>query len=518
MLQATSCNTNKTTTLTFRKTRGFVVKEQSDVAFLYMLSQPYVLATLTRSLSALSKLARLPSWLCCTLLVLLNLADPFYVRVDCSKRFVTHIACSENNRTTSIDRRINKKENQNYCNSVSLLTSVGCLQFHWTNSTRRTLLTHSSTSLQQIKRILFIFEAVQATETPPIFTSEGAVLIVKYYNEHNFSFIEHNSLHGGLFVSSQRAIFGSRTGENVLNCSKVFHTTVETYHHISNVNEAEQTCFTNYSGKSLHSCKSNDNDNINKRCKYLFDQTGRMKCSPLFHKTSKGDCEFYSSASKQGNAKVVPSKETPKVFLCNNSKHISVELIDDLVEDCKYDGCDEQILSSMLQKKLHHKCKYQHQIPCREGHSRCFSIVEICQYKISSVGYLVPCRTGEHLQNCTAFKCNKMFKCINSHCIPWQYVCDGKWDCPGGFDESEAQQCGKLRQCIQLFKCKHSQICIHLENICDRQMNCPLKDDEDFCELNSVFCPEKCECVTFAVFCMNNILHTCFPLFISCIL
>ena len=30
-----------------------------------------------------------------------------------------------------------------------------------------------------------------------------------------------------------------------------------------------------------------------------------------------------------------------------------------------------------------------------------------------------------------------MFKCPGYHCIPWSYVCDGKWDCPHGYDELE---------------------------------------------------------------------------------
>ena len=80
------------------------------------------------------------------------------------------------------------------------------------------------------------------------------------------------------------------------------------------------------------------------------------------------------------------------------------------------------------------------------------------------MNHLIPCRTGEHLENCNEFECSMLFKCPSYHCIPWGYVCDSKWDCPDGFDE---HICGSKRQYHNMYKCTQSQICIHLNDVCN---------------------------------------------------
>ena len=63
-------------------------------------------------------------------------------------------------------------------------------------------------------------------------------------------------------------------------------------------------------------------------------------------------------------------------------------------------------------------CKHTDQIPCVEGHSVCYNITDIFVYRLNKYHQLVPCRQGEHLQNCEEFECNNMFKCPNFYCIP----------------------------------------------------------------------------------------------------
>ena len=106
------------------------------------------------------------------------------------------------------------------------------------------------------------------------------------------------------------------------------------------------------------------------------------------------------------------------------------------------------------------------------------------------------------MQNCKTFQCTTMLKCPNFYCIPWGYVCDGKWDCPKGTDELTGHLCEIVEQrCVHLFKCKNTQRCIHFTDICDTKIDCPLGDDESMCSLKKAICPQKCTCLAFAVMC-----------------
>ena len=109
---------------------------------------------------------------------------------------------------------------------------------------------------------------------------------------------------------------------------------------------------------------------------------------------------------------------------------------------------------------------------------------------------------GAHLQHCINFECNMMFKCSKSYCIPWLYVCNGKWDCSGGYDEME-NLCKNF--CINKYKCAGEQnICVHVGNVCNQHPDCPLSDDETLCHIQRVICPSHCYCLLHAIQCKNN--------------
>ncbi len=63
-------------------------------------------------------------------------------------------------------------------------------------------------------------------------------------------------------------------------------------------------------------------------------------------------------------------------------------------------------------------------------------------------------------------------------------MCNGRWDCPHGGDELPVQRCHKSRNCQYVFKCKNTELCIHLGVVCDRVRDCPLNDDEFTCLLS----------------------------------
>ena len=201
------------------------------------------------------------------------------------------------------------------------------------------------------------------------------------------------------------------------------------------------------------------------------------------------------------------SEKNKPYFICNDSLLIiDMTLVDDLVADCGPEAEDEPALIALTKFDKMLKCRMPHEMPCLEGHPKCFNIANICTYKLNQSGYSFPCRNGGHLENCYRFKCNSKFKCRNSYCIPWSYVCDGKWDCPIGDDENFDLICGNKIMCIYMFKCsKTSMICVHLATVCDGILDCPLGDDEILCELANSKCPSFCTCLLFAIQCQSNI-------------
>ena len=56
---------------------------------------------------------------------------------------------------------------------------------------------------------------------------------------------------------------------------------------------------------------------------------------------------------------------------------------------------------------------------------------------------------------------------------------------------------------MNMFKCRLSNICIHIGDICDGKQDCTKGDDEYLCPLNGQSCPMRCECLTFVKQCFQ---------------
>ena len=152
-------------------------------------------------------------------------------------------------------------------------------------------------------------------------------------------------------------------------------------------------------------------------------------------------------------------------FTCNSGKVIAKILFDDMISDCGPNAEDEPLLKLLLDKKIHYSCEIPGEMPCMIGHKKCYKITDVCVYVLAQYDILIPCRNGAHLQICSNFECNMMFKCRNSYCIPWSYVCNGKWDCPEGYDEI-LNMCNTV--CRNMFKCKGTNnTYLHLGNTCN---------------------------------------------------
>ncbi len=231
-------------------------------------------------------------------------------------------------------------------------------------------------------------------------------------------------------------------------------------------------------------------------------QLQNEECPNLLLQGGSGEQLKYTGHQRNTRTEEVNSK-IGDLFVCLDGKEISSDLIDDLVPDC-HAGEDETTLKSVLTGNAQFYCGPR-QLPCFDHHVRCFHFASLCLYSLNDYFHVVPCRNGRHLGSCKMFECNLEHKCPLTHCIPQTYVCDGKWDCPGGHDEKNIL-CDKVAHCENMFLCVglHSQkICIPLGYVCDQRSDCLNGEDEMFCDLSAFSCPINCQCLLYAIDCKN---------------
>ncbi len=230
----------------------------------------------------------------------------------------------------------------------------------------------------------------------------------------------------------------------------------------------------------------------------------KCNCSPVHYKSKTGECiSFLPKDQKQHRDFPQEPQLKKKMFKCNNGLFILSELTDDLFPDC-LSGADEPILTNLLKHRQSLQCPLAGQLPCKDGHPKCYSVSDICIYEVNEQHNLIPCRTGENVQSCLKFQCNILFKCPKAYCISWSYVCDGVWNCPFGHDEQETHGCRENRICQHMFKCWKSQVCVHVRETCNFKIDCPSADDEYLCQVGHLQCPISCFCLNLAIYCKKK--------------
>ena len=243
------------------------------------------------------------------------------------------------------------------------------------------------------------------------------------------------------------------------------------------------------------SCKS-----FNKHCREICNAPA-CSCSPLYFKSYNGKCVRYIF---QKLKKLDTIENIWKYKSNKRSTFINTKLQDDLVSDFCNSSKNETLPQNVLNNKTTTHCKVLGKLPCQAQYLSCYDLHHICIYRLDKFNYLIPCRTGSHIEECKIFQCKQMFKCPDYYCIPWGYVCDGKWDCPYGYDESNKFPCKKTRKCENMFRCKHSEICIPISDVCNHVFDCPVGDDELLCDLKNTVCPKFCVCLYFALLCRKK--------------
>ncbi len=113
--------------------------------------------------------------------------------------------------------------------------------------------------------------------------------------------------------------------------------------------------------------------------------------------------------------------------------------------------------------------------------------------------------TGNHLLSCESYNCTDThFKCPGFYCLPWRYVCDKNWDCPGGTDEQCCTRSIEHTSCPGQLSCPGSIICVALTDVCNNVNDCPQSDDEMFCIPRIPDCISGCECLLFSISCTRK--------------
>ncbi len=457
----------------------------------------------------------------CTLALVTNLAETDLININCLEALLPTVVCMQQKRKTAPRANVNFIDIQRtkVCLSPAISSPDSCLIMVWHSVTNE--LPKSKTKTQQASPVrLSDFETcrevLMSTSVQKIVlwarkafqpVAASGVQCIKYAHTYNCKeYFSHNLSTPGFEVFKTKPSFIAN-GIHTLKCAQGGHILLSAWC------DGFVDCPNDHSDEQNCSCNTEIESVKNKA---MSKKVGRPSdhCSFLCYVTHCGKCVAYFWPGTMTMQHFWQTRSINHLYVCNRN-HTKNDLVVD--GDFKWQTSDDWHLSEegdLIRLLAGHKssCANSMEIPCRDGHSRCFNTSHICVFSLSGCGYLYPCRNGGHMENCKSFQCNNNFKCNNSYCIPYNKVCDSIWDCPRGEDEHFNKICGVTDSiCVTMFKCRKVQTCIHLASVCDHISDCPSGDDELFCQLKNVLCPPECQCLAFGLSCFN--LYTTFETF-----
>lgn len=455
----------------------------------------------------------------CSMMLLQNLAEPGWVEIPCTKELLCNIFCFIKNNSTFPENK--SLLSLTVCSKFEILHFEHCLIFSYFHGNNTVPIYDGKAkhfepiALEKITLLKPIFEAVQVVSKFP------SVVAPQSYKNGTITVITYNRyLHIHEF-SEDVLPLSEATGFQIFKSKKlrvpisgnVFQCKLKSY--ISsrflcdgkgdcpNDSSDEDKCVCSHFGETLHSEST--------ICRKSVDQhTSKKTCSPLLYQTMKGCCISYAAVDTVAES-VVLSTEQEKFQNCSGNT------IKDKwyrnIQACSKDQEGKTFLRQAMEDR-NYICAEPYKLQCQIGCPQCFNIIEVCLYKLGQHTEMIPCKNGGHLQKCTTFQCNALFKCKQSYCVSWSSVCDGKWDCPSGQDEAFLPVCGgQGSRCSLMFSCHKTSQCIHIGNTCDGAVDCLFGDDENHCFLKEFVCPMSCACHLLAIWCRRNIF--CLSLNIS---
>ena len=445
----------------------------------------------------------------CTLLLLNNLAYPEWNSISCTDAILNHVVCFIRHEEIKIKSSYSTNL-RNFCPKNSILSNEMCYTFLWYDGkySKFKILKHCFNSATSHKSIISVFQglfyAIQLDTFTFLLPNDKSNTILSYtfqriwmrtFTKKKLQEIKNSK--GYLTYSESRLNHSEHSDDTIFLCR---NTAWISYQYVC---DGVDDC----TDGNMLNISSDEND-----CKYyeeFFHLKRQLKrtgfCPPLQYKSRSGEClGFIATYLVSLHSDHYMKNAT---FLCDNrsSTIVHSSLVNDLVVDCFTTSNDEKEYIRHLTEDSFTACRLPKELPCVFGTSVCYNISDICIYKLTQLGNLIPCRTGSHLADCKYFECNTNYKCPDYYCIPFGYICDGKWDCPMGEDETN-ENCTNIRICKYMLKCRNSLKCIHLSDMCDTTVDCPYADDEKLCSVRNI-CPISCSCFLFALSCTNTSVH-----------
>ncbi len=458
----------------------------------------------------------------CTIMLLTNLARPEWISCACDDPILADVFCAMFPKHETNVHNVSHKEQSHTCLPFQIQRESRCYHFpFYKNNPAKS----KAREICRKGRHFTFYNIADVNTSNALLEPLGDhITPILLFDSHNHSVV-HLFVFDRLFLTykvEKTAV--STYSEGFRVCISHSHSPL---HMGSNMFQCKHKVFISYLfvcdgqydckdavGSDELSCNCsqlNSNSSLSQMCRRKRGAEAMPLCPPLFHSGAGGTCSLFLSPS--GGNHVVDVSSEQNLFVCEHGLKIDTLLVDDLVPDCGENAEDEGMLISLLRDGAVVLCPDSNQIPCRQGHSKCYNISRLCVYKLDKENHITPCRNGGHLRNCKDFECNFRFKCSYSHCIPWAYVCNDRWDCPTGIDEFDT--CTSIGRCSTLFKCKETpHMCIHVGSVCDNDIDCPLGDDEDLCELSNILCPQVCNCLALAVSCVKlhgGLSHRVYP-------
>ena len=433
---------------------------------------------------------------------MLNLAEPDWISIHCNQQLLTQLVCIKDVilENSTFNPKDTFLQNKYTCDSNAILVYDMCYVFHWVSNINSPeyLNKYSAVDIMKFKHI---FEAIalESKYLSAFVKKKNSMFSTVTFVRHldTVTFQKNMAMKGYLIHNSEKNFI--HLGSHTFTCSRgsniLFRYVCDGILDCPHDTSDEDFCMCNVSSQS-------------KLCKTVVFRKKLTVCSSVYFMTKNGHCLKYTNIEKMYKVLNI-IHDLPKY----NTRVISkLAVLDKSKNNSMHEWIRKRKLIFAIYHTKYYKCVNPGEVACAKDHDECFNVTSICIYQLNFNNDLIPCKNGRHLEHCKTFYCDSMYKCITVYCIPFSYVCNGKWDCPQGDDEST---CNKSEACKNMFHCRNTtQMCLHLGNTCDGHNDCPLADDEMLCELKLVYCPNNCLCLLYAIDCRalsNETLKIVYP-------